>query len=231
MALFPQFGEAQGRSDREWQNNAYIYGLAAFVSGDSSLGPIEQPLDAMAVFDNLQMGFMGAYRGNNDRFSIVGDVIYVALGKSKDTGLVRRADLDMLIFDVTAGYRFTSVFELFGGLRITDLSTKIVPVEPLQEFEGSKTFYDPIIGARIFVPLDQKKKWWLQARADIGGFDAGMHLTWQAMANVGFKPSEWISFWGGFRALGQDFDEVGAQERFAMDVTYYGPEFGAGFHF
>jgi hypothetical protein len=58
-----------------------------------------------------------------------------------------------------------------------------------------------------------------------------MDFTWQAMANVGFKPSEWISIWGGFRALGQDFDDVGQQQRFGMDVTYYGPEFGLGFHF
>ena len=59
-----------------------------------------------------------------------------------------------------------------------------------------------------------------------------MDFTWQAMANVGFKPREWISIWGGYRVLGQDFDDdVGQQERFGMDVTYHGPSFGVGFHF
>ena len=241
VTLFSAVGYAQGRSDREWQNNVFLYGLATSISGDTSLGPIEQPVDVSFgdILDNLQMGFMGAYRGNNERFSVTADLIYMALGNSKDTGLVRRADLDMLVFDVTAGVRFSPVVEAFGGLRVTDFSTKIGRMDPLvplpnqspTEFEGSKTFYDPIFGARVFVPLDQKQKWWLQSRGDVGGFGAGMDLTWQAMANVGFKPSEWISIWGGFRALGHDFDDVGEQERFALDVTYYGPELGLGFHF
>lgn len=58
-----------------------------------------------------------------------------------------------------------------------------------------------------------------------------MDFTWQAMVHVGFKPTEWISIWGGYRALGQDFDDVRHQERFGMDVIYHGPVFGAGFHF
>ena len=234
VALFPQLGEAQGRSDREWENNVFLYGLVASIDGDARVGPIEQPVDVSFgdILDNLQMAFMGGYRGSNDRFSVVADVIFLALGNSKDTGLVRRADLDQLIIDVTAGYRFSSNFEAFAGLRATDLSAKIGLGDPLRrEFEPSKTFYDPIFGARVMAPLDEGRKWWLQGRGDIGGFGASMDFTWQAMAHVGFKPTEWISIWGGYRALGQDFDDAGAQERFGMDVTYHGPVFGVGFHF
>lgn len=234
VALFPQLGEAQGRSDREWQNDVFVYGLAASLTGDARLGLIGQPVDVSFgdVLDKLQMAFMGAYRGSNDRVSVVADFVYLALGSSKDSGLVRRADLDQVIFDVTAGYRFSPIFEAYAGLRVTDLSTKIGLGDPLRrEFEGSKTFYDPIFGARVIAPLDQAQKWWLQSKGDIGGFGAGMDFTWQAMANVGYKPSEWISIWGGFRALGQDFDDVGERELFGMDITYYGPVFGVGFHF
>ncbi len=234
VTSFSQLGQAQDRSDREWQNNLLIYGFAASVTGEARLGLIEQPIDISVseVLDNLQMAFMGAYRGSNDRFSVTADLIYLGLGNSKDTGLVRRADLDELIVDVTAGYRFSPIVEAFAGLRITDLSTKMGLGDPLRrEFEGSKTFYDPIFGARVIVPLDQDRKWWLQSRGDIGGFGAGMDFTWQAMANVGFKPSEWISIWGGYRALGQDFDGAGDREKFGMNLTYHGPVFGLGFHF
>ena len=233
-ALFPQLGEAQGRSDRDWQNNVFLYGLFASIGGDARFGPIEQPVDVNFgdILDNLQMGFLGAYRGSNDRFSVVADAVFLALGNSKDTGLVRRADLDMLIVDVTAGYRFSDNIEAFAGLRATDVSTKIGVGDPvIQEFKPSKTFYDPIFGARVMAPLDEGRKWWLQSRGDIGGFGASMDFTWQAMAHVGFKPSEWISIWGGYRAIGQDFDDAGEQERFGMDVTYHGPVFGVGFHF
>ncbi len=234
VALFPQLGEAQGRSDREWQNNVFVYGLLPSVTGDARLGLIEQPVDVGVgdILDNLQAGFLGAYRGSNDRFSVVAEVLYLALGNSKDTGLVSRTDLDLLIVDVTAGYRFSPIVEAFAGMRVTDLGARIDLVEPLsRKFEGSDTFYDPIFGARVMAPLDEGRKWWLQSRGDIGGFGAGTDFTWQAMANVGYKPSEWISIWGGYRALGQDFDEAGAQEKFAMDLTYHGPVFGVGFHF
>ncbi len=148
LALFSEVGYAQGRSDREWQNNVVFYGLAASISGDARLGPIEQPVDVSFgdILDNLQMGFMGAYRVNNERFSVTADLIYLALGNSKDTRLISRADLDMLVFDVTAGYRFSPVAEVFGGLRVSDFSTKIGRRDPLlplpnalTEFEGSET--------------------------------------------------------------------------------------------
>ena len=234
VALIPQLGEAQGRSDREWQNNVLFYGFGASITGDGVFGPIEQPDDVPIgdTLDKLQMGFLGAYRGSNDRFSVVADVVYLALGNSKDTGLVRRADLDLLLVDVTAGYRFSSTFEAFGGLRVTDLRAKIGLGDPIRrEFEPSNTFYDPIFGARVMAPLDEGGKWWLQSRGDIGGFGVGVDFTWQAMAHIGFKPSEWISIWGGYRALGQDFEEAGERERFSMDVIYHGPVFGVGIHF
>jgi hypothetical protein len=216
--LSPQPGEAQGRSDREWQNNVFVYGVLPAINGDARVGPIEEPVDVSIgdFLDKLQMGFMGA-----------------ALGDSSDSGLIRRADVDQLIVDVTGGYRFSNGVEAFAGMRLTDISTKIGLGDPIRrEFEPSKTFYDPIFGARVIAPLDEGRKWWLQAYGDIGGFGVSMDFTWQAMANVGFKPREWISIWGGYRALGQDFDdEVGQAERFGMDVTYHGPSFGVGFHF
>ena len=58
-----------------------------------------------------------------------------------------------------------------------------------------------------------------------------MDSTWQAMANLGFKPAESISIFGGYRALGQDFDNAGDSEKFGLNVTYHGPVVGLRFHF
>ena len=140
VTLFPQLAQAQGQSNRAWQNDVFLYGLASSISGDAQLGgPVQLPVDVSFsdILDNLQMGFMGGYRGSSERFSVVADVICLGLGNSSDTGLVRRADLDQLIVDVT----------------------------------------------------------------------------------------------GGYRAFGQDFKDAGGSERFSLDVTYYGPLFGLGFHF
>ena len=233
VTLFPQLAQAQGGSNRAWQNDVFLYGLAASISGDAQLGPVQQPVDVSFsdILDNLQMVFMGSYRGSSERFSVVADVIYLGLGNSSDTGLVRRADLDSLVVDITGGYRFSPIVEAFAGLRVTDLSTKVGLGDPvITELEGSDIFYDPVVGVRVLTPLSQNGRWWLQARGDIGGFGASMDFTWQAMANVGFKPTERISIFGGYRALGQDFKDAGGSERFSLDVTYYGPLFGVGFH-
>ena len=192
--LVAELVEAQGRSDRAWKNEVFIYGVAAGISGDASYGPISGDVDVSFgdVLDNLQAGFMGAYRGSNERFSIVADVIFLGLGKSDEQGLIRRADLDELIVDFTAGYRFSPVVEVFGGLRVADLSTKVGFGDPLRfEVEGSDTFYDPIFGARARTSLSRNEKWWLQAQGDIGGFGVSMNLTWQVMAHVGFAPTDW----------------------------------------
>jgi len=234
VILFPQLAQAQGQSNRTWQSDVFLYGLAASISGDAQLGPVQQPVDVSFgdILDNLQMGFMGSYRGSSERFSVAADFVYLALGNASTTGLVRRADVDLFIADLTGGYRFSSGVEAFAGLRITDLSTKIGLGDPvITELEGSDTFYDPVVGVRIWTPLGQDGRWWIQARGDIGGFGASMDFTWTAMAHVGFNPTERISIVGGYRALGQDFKDAGPTEIFDMDVTYYGPLFGVGFHF
>ena len=139
-ALFPQLGEAQGRSDREWQNNVFVYGVLPAINGDARVGPIEEPVDISIgdFLDKLQMGFMGAYRGSNDRFSVVADFLYMALGDSSDSGLIRRADVDQLIVDVTGGYRFSNTVEAFAGLRVTDVSTSLTTTWVLKITNGDR---------------------------------------------------------------------------------------------
>ncbi len=235
--LVSRVGQAQGRSDKDWQNNVFVYGLATAISGDARFGPLESPVDISFsdILDNLEGGFMGRYRGSNERFSVVADFIYLNLGNDKDSGLVRRGDLEQLVVEITGAYRFSPIFEALFGVRITDLSTSIRLERPISgselELGGSDTFYDPIFGARLSTSLDENQKWWLQAHGDIGGFGVGMDFTWQVMANVGWKPAQWISIWGGYRALGQDFDNAGDREKFGATLTYFGPQFGVGFHF
>jgi hypothetical protein len=228
---FPPLVRAQSSG---WESILSLYGFAASVDGDVSLGPVEAPVEANFgdVLENLQFAAQARYRGQSDRFSLVADFTFLAIGNSKDTGLVRRGDLDQVIFDVTGGYRFSPIAEVFAGLRVTELDAKLGLGDPLvRELTGGETFYDPVLGARVLSPLGADGKWWLQAHGDIGGFGAGMDFTWQTMANVGWKPTERISLWFGYRVLGQDFDEAGQAERFAMDVRLHGPQLGLGLHF
>ena len=77
-------------------------------------------------------------------FSVVADFLYMALGDSSDSGLIRRADVDQLIVDVTGGYRFSNNVEAFAGMRFTDISTKIGLGDPIRrEFEPAGTSPSP----------------------------------------------------------------------------------------
>ena len=234
-----QLGFAQGGSDGPWQNNVFVYGWAAGVTGTTQLGTREIPVDVKFgdILDNLQAGFMGHYRGASERFSFVADLIYLDLGKSREGRVLQRADLRQVLVDLTGAYRFSPVVEAFAGIRITDVETKVklgLPSFPelgTIERGDSKTFYDPIVGARLLTPLDENRRWWVQAQADIGGFDVGTKLTWQAAGNAGFRVTDWFSLWGGYRALGMDFENLGAREQYSQDVVLHGPSFGLGFHF
>ncbi len=45
VTLFPQLAQAQGQSNRGWQNDVVLYGLAASISGDAQFGPVQLPVD------------------------------------------------------------------------------------------------------------------------------------------------------------------------------------------
>ena len=84
-------------------------------------------------------------------------------------------------------------------------------------------FFDPIVGFRFATPLSDSGKWRVQGRGDIGGFGVSMDLTWQAILDFGYRPSDSWAIWLGYRALAQDFDDSGKDDRFAMDVDLPGP--------
>lgn len=209
-----------------------IYGVGSEITGTAGLGgaTVDVEVDTDAILDNLELAGMARYRAELPKWAFVADGVYMGLGNTK-RGV--SMDLDLLIIDTTAAYRFSERAELLFGARLTDLGVKLdaeTPItgEPLHAEEGD-TFLDPIVGLRFMTPLSDK--WALQGQGDIGGFGVGMDFQWQAMLNVGYRPSEKVSLWFGYRAIDQDFDEAGDDERFSMDVTYQGPEFGVGFHF
>jgi hypothetical protein len=223
---------AQAAAAQEWENTLGLYVIGVSVDGDASLGSIDEQLDVSfdQILDNLQMTGMVHYRGQGERWTIVGDGIFLALGNSKD--LPRRsADLDMLVLELDGGYRFTNILEGFAGLRYTDISVagtlEIGPLE--QRLDESAAFWDPIIGLRVLAPLSER--WRLQAQGDIGGFGVGMDLTWQAMAHLSYRASNVVSVWLGYRALAQDFSAGGCRGSLDLDAVYHGPELGVGFHF
>ena len=64
-----------------WSNQALIYILAPTLDGTSGIGPFdtEVDMDAADVFDALDGAFLGAYRGEGERFGIQLDIVSMDL--------------------------------------------------------------------------------------------------------------------------------------------------------
>jgi opacity protein-like surface antigen len=209
-----------------------FYGMGTQVTGTAGVGDLTGDIDISIdeFLEDLEMGGLATYRWETPRWSFVVGGSFFGLGQSTPIG---EMDLDMTVAEFDAGYRFNEVVQVYAGIRYTDLSVelrgeRLLGGEPFHAKNGDE-FFDPVVGARFVLPLSEK--WVVQGQGDIGGFGVGMEFQWQAMADLGYRPNDSWSFWLGYRALSQDFEDAGSNECFDMDATYQGPELGVTFSF
>jgi opacity protein-like surface antigen len=112
----------------------------------------------------------------------------------------------------------------------TDLNLAATTGTPLlpdgsRSISGTENWWDPVIGARVLVPLADA--WTLVGYADIGGFGAGSDLTYQLLAGVNWQFSRSVAAKAGYRFLYQDYKNGG----FVWDMKASGFYLGAGFRF
>lgn len=209
-----------------------LYGVGFQIDGTAAVGDLTADIDVDVdeFIDKLEMGGIASYRLQTPKWSFVTDGAFMGLGQSQNG---RSMDVDMTIVELDVGYRFSEAVEAFLGVRYTDLSAEVATTRPISgepvQAKSGDDFFDPVVGLRFVTPL--AGKWMVQGQGDVGGFGVGMDLQWQAKLDLGFRPSEAVTIWLGYRALNQDFEDAGERELFAMDVTYQGPELGVTFTF
>ncbi len=129
--------------------------------------------------------------------------------------------------------------ELYAGARVNSLDSQLtlignrfppppaIPtfIVPDRELGGSKTWVDPIVGARFVARLQGPL--FVRVGGDIGGFGVSSDLTWQANAILGVDVARNFSVGLGFRGLGTNYSSGG----FKYDVIAYGPIIGSEFRF
>jgi hypothetical protein len=209
------------------------YFMGASMSGTTGAGPVTGTIDVSPsdIFENLQFGAMADYRGEAPKWAVTADVVYMGLGGT-GTGDGGRAtaetDMDEWMVEATGSYRFSPVFEAVGGARYTSLSTKI----ELRTSQGTRTakasadWVDPIVGARLALPLSEAFAFTL--RGMIGGFGVGCDFTWDVDARVKWHASKTIDLSVGYRYLDQDYEKDGG---FIWDVVSQGPLVAASLKF
>lgn len=198
-------------------------------------------------------GFINVW-GRYDRFVFSGDLMYVDLADSHNTGplpelrlpgtaivIPAGADidfkLDTTLFTSTlmGGYRVfdTSQFTLdaLGGARFWSVSNNakihgsLGGLNGTVHYKESLEWVDPVVGLRAFVPLTENLS--LQGEADIGGFGAGSNFTWSALATVNYVFSDHLSASAGYKALGVDYEDDGH----VFNARFHGPILGMTYRF
>jgi len=234
---------AKDAADDGWHYTVAAYVLFPNMKGETGIADLpNMPIDEDPgdIFDKLRMGAMLYLEAQDDRWTFSSDLLYMNLGVDfrDDEGLISfNGDIDVtqVGWELAAMRRLTSNFELGIGLTWNqiDLDVEATYSTPLGSTDigggREEDWIDPTIVMRGTWPIGDK--WFFQARGNIGGFGVGSDLMWQAIAEVGYRPSEkWFTSFG-YRVIDIDYENGSGPDRFMYDVRTFGPELKLGINF
>jgi hypothetical protein len=217
-----------------WQFTIAPYLVAAAMDGTVGLKGHDVALDVpfSKIWDNLHFGGMIHFDMKNDRWLLSSDVIYMNLQQDAEVANgTAEVSVTETFFEVAGGYRISPVFTLLGGARLVDLGSTLdfTGTNVTESGHQSKSWVDPFVGAQLNVALSER--WWLDLHGDVGGFNVGSKLAWQAYADVGYRASDLVSVYLGYRALDMDYESGSGSTLFRYDVLTAGPQVGVAFRF
>lgn len=244
-----QAQEAGQPSTNGWRFSLAPYLWATSLDGDVTvkgrMGEVD--LDFEDILQDLNFAGMLLLDAGNGRFGLAGnafvartedeagridvtnDTVFLAAAayyrvlEGGSVGVPERARSRWAI-EPLAGIRYNYVrAELDGEIRL--LGGRI---RREVDVDASEQWVDPVVGLRGFVWLTDRLG--LAGEADIGGFDVGSELAWNAQAYLSYR----VSVFGvptdlavGYRHYSVDYEDG----EFEYDVDTYGPILGAAFHF
>jgi hypothetical protein len=127
----------------------------------------------------------------------------------------------LLNADILAGARYTNLDISVDA----DLTVNQQDFEA--NFEGDHDWVDPFIGVRTIVRLTDVID--LSLRGDVGGVVTGSDFAWNVQGLLGYRFALFgadATAWGGYRALGQDYDDHSGDNEFTWDMVLHGPIIG-----
>jgi hypothetical protein len=217
----PAVGYESAANTKSWEFSSVTYVWLAGAEGDvDTIGPVEPVglnLSFGDVLGSLKFAFMGAAEARHDRLVLLGDLTFIHLEANKGIDVRDEdfldAELDSRTIEVTAlgGYQVANkgpvLVDLLGGVRANFLKNSLQLSGPNQATEGSvsQTWFDPLIAARLHVPLGGK--WSASVYGDVGGFGIASDFTWQGIATVDYDFNAKWRLQAGWRHFKVDYDK------------------------
>jgi hypothetical protein len=227
---------AQSPGDR-WHGTIAPYLLGASMNGTTAVAGQDLTVDMSFsdILHNLQFGAMGLVVARKGNWGGGGDAIWMALGANGTSpgpaAITGSADMNQGAFAFYGLRRLGPAADVFFGGRVNTLQASLRFNGPGQRStDGSKTWFDPIVGVQLHTP-DTGKRWHTQVYTEIGGFGVASTFTWQIFPTFGVDLAKWASLEFGYRWLDIDYSSGENLTLFKYDVLTQGPLMGLAFRF
>ncbi len=228
--------ETATSSSTDWSFTLTPYLWMAGLEGDIGVGglpPADVDVSFRDIIEETDFALMMAAEARRDRWGVLLDVVYLALSQDADTPgpLFGDASVEVTTAFATMGGAYRAIdrtntdFDAIAGARLWYLDSELdldAGVLPGRTGEGSESWVDPIVGARIKHHLG--RGFFLTTIADIGGFGVGSDITWETWGTISYEANHWLTLHAGYRHMKVDYESGG----FEFDVKMSGPILGAG---
>jgi hypothetical protein len=197
--------------EADWRYKATFYGWFPDLSAsvDTRFGTVDADVSAADALENLDMAFMATFGAQNGRWGFAADLLYTEISATQPTPFALYGDATVkqtltalsgyVLYRVSQDPAF--VLDLGGGFRTFDLDIDVSLSDGLAKAASesiSRSWTDPVIAARMNVPVNEK--WFIEGFADWGGTGSGDE-TWQIYGGVGYRISEDWSTQVGYRTM------------------------------
>lgn len=234
LALTPSIATAQSGS--RWTNQGLVYLLGPTLDGTTGVGDLQTEVDMgmSDVFDAIDKGFLGMYRGEGERWGMLVDVVYMDLKMDAEGSrgvLSGELELEQTLAIASATWRLNDSLRLMGGAMYADLSTEVALTGPqtTRMANVSEDWVDPVLGAVFETPVGAG--WEFAGSAQVGGFGVGSDLVVILSGAMFYRFNDWSSLSLGYRYLDFDYDDGDGADRFKFDMKQHGPLIGFRFDF
>lgn len=209
------------------------YMLFPSITGTSGVHGVTADVDAGSgdILGALDVGAMLYFEVHDPQWAFSLDGFYMDLGASAGTpfGAVE-ADLKQTGILVSGYRRMRPWAELMAAVQFNSIEASLRGTGPAGVNAGDEqSWADPYFGVRLTLP--RSDQWRFAVMGAIGGFGVGSDFAWQLFPQAGYRFHRHFELTGGFRVLDMKYDNGTGAQQFLYDLTTYGPQVGARFHF
>lgn len=238
---------AQSTDEGDWQWDATIYlwrtDIRAQTAGGSDIS-----VDFGDVLSNLDYAFMGSLGARKGKWSVFGDMILVDAEDTEEISVTvpvepgtidvdasAKANLQSWIVHLMGGYNLRQSsssdtrLDLVFGVRYLDLDADLGLDWTADGVPGSRAFtegsttFDGVVGVKGQIAVNKIVT--IPYYFDVGTGDSD--FTWQALAGLSFRVTNWLDIPLVYRHLEWEFDS----DRLVGDLAFGGVAAGVKFHF